>query len=311
MNTKQVSNGVLCQARGGKFGDAVYFCRRGRRHYVPSMAHIRSLGLNWPDDLVQVSEDLLDAFVIGSQVPEVTGERAWNRDEIEASSVRMREYLASVFSGVGLEVGAGAAPFPVPLHTRVMYGDKVAYETLTERRYEGQSTEQLVLPDVQTELDTLVGVAEESLDFIVGCHVIEHTRNPIGVFERAHKKLRVGGYLLLVVPDKDRTFDQARQVTTLDHLIEDYRAPSRERDYQHYEEFYRLAFPQPESVRREVVDREFRADGDIHYHVWTYASFMELVHYTDTAVAKWSEIVSHPALDNRDLDIEFYVRLRK
>lgn len=304
-------DGILCQARGGKFGEMVFFCRQGRRHYVPTPGHVAALGKRWPDDVVQVDSAVLEAFAVGSNVPEVSAARAWSNAEIEASSVRMREHFASVLSGYGLEVGAGAAPFPAPLRCRVVYGDRLSHSTLVRKRYTGQAEEQIVWPDIQTDFDTLVGVGDESLDFVIGCHVIEHTRNPIGVFKAAWDKLRPGGHLLLVVPDRDRTFDRTRPVTSLEHMIADYERPDRVRDYQHYEEFYTLAFETPQSERAAIVDREFAQEGDIHYHVWTYESFMAMVAHVDRNVVKWSEIVSHGPLSHPDLDIEFYVRLRK
>lgn len=304
-------DGVLCQARGSRFGDRVFFCRRGRRHYLTSSAHVASLGKRWPEDVVQVDEAVLAAFTVGSDVPELSAAKAWTMAEIETSSVRMREHFALPLSGYGLEVGAGATPFPVPLRCHVVYGDRVSHAALVRTRYAGQSEDQVVWPDLQTEFDTLAGVGDGSLDFVIGCHVIESTRDPIGAIAAAWRKLRPGGHLLLVVSDKDRTFDRRRPLTTLEHLVADHERPDRVRDYQHYVEFYTLAFETPAADRAAVIDREFAREGEIHYHVWTHDSFLTMVEHINRHVVAWEEVVSHGPLAHPELDIEFYVRLRK
>jgi len=304
-------SGVLCQARGSRFGERVFFCRHGRRHYLPSPAHVATLGRRWPDDVVQVDEAVLAAFAVGSDIPEVGQARAWSMTEIESSSVRMREYFAQVLHGYGLEVGAGATPFPVPLRCHVVYGDRLSHAALVRGRYAGQSEDQFVWPDLRTEFDTLAGIGDESLDFVIGCHVIESARNPIGAMEAAWRTLRPGGYLILVVSDKDRTFDRRRPTTSLDHVLADYQRPDRARDYQHYVEYYTLAHETPEQDRAAIIDREFAQGNEIHFHAWTYDSFMTLVDYVNHNVVRWDDISSHGPLAHPELDIEFYVRLRK
>src|SRR5262245_14341130 len=104
---------VLMQSRGGRYGEQVYLCVNGTRHYVPGAERLKAYGLRWPSDLHQVSDDVIAAFRIGGWLPNVFAERR-DANTITDTGL-MREYLASHLSGVGLEVGAGASPFPVPL----------------------------------------------------------------------------------------------------------------------------------------------------------------------------------------------------
>ena len=306
---QSVHDGVLLQSRGTEFGEAVYLARRGKRHYISSAAVIEELGFRWPDDVVQVPPAVLKALSIGGGVP-----HRLNND-IDPRSIQssgaMREYMARDLTGLGLEVGAGASPFPVPLECRVLYGDKIPHEKLVRDLYPGQQSHNLVMPDILTDFDTFQGIADNSLDFIIGCHVIEHCRNPIGSIVTAHRKLKSGGKLLLVVPDKERTFDKDRPVTSLDHLLEDFTSPDRERDFQHYEEFFQLAFPVEEASRADAVRAQFERDGDLHFHVWDYPAFMDMIDHIQSELVQWSSVWSHPSMPNRESDIEFYVTLTK
>lgn len=117
--------------------------------------------------------------------------------------------------------------------------------------------------------------------------------------------------MLLVIPDKERTLDRERPLTTLQHLIEDHSNPDPERDRLHYEEFFRLAFPTPADEIESHVRNAMESKTDCHFHVWNYDSFGELVNYVNRELVNWSSIWSHPTLSNQQHDIEFYYRLTK
>ena len=295
---------ALLQSRGGSFGDNVYLCANGKRHYVHSVERLRHYGMRWPQDLIQVPDEVLMAFSIGGWLPDKFPENFEARSI--KSSLTMREYLASKLKGTGLEVGAGASPFPVPIECRVLFGDRIPHEQLVAELYPGQREFELVRPDLLTDFDDFDGIADESLDFIIGCHVIEHVFDPIGTLVNAHRRLRPGGTLILVVPDRDRTFDRTRPLTKLEHLQLDHELPDDHRNYQHYEEFYQLAFQTPAELLRDKVDQEFKRRGDLHVHVWNYESFGVMIDYVNRDLAKFSSIKSYPTLKDVKNDIEFY-----
>jgi SAM-dependent methyltransferase len=218
------------------------------------------------------------------------------------------EFLAGIgetLTGRGVEFGAGASPFPVGASSVVSYADRNTNSELQERQYFGESP--LVQPNVIADFETMAGIEPESVDFIIASHVIEHTSNPLGALRSAYQRLRRGGKLVLVVPDKTVTFDRDRPITTLEHLLADYLLPCRERDLEHYIEFYSKAFPQPDPLLSAKAVYE-RGD-DIHFHVWTYESFDDLIGYACRNLDPWSSVWSRRRLSEQD--IEFYFILTK
>ena len=241
---------------------------------------------------------------------------AWSDQDFRApppglGSLDLREIAGRDLRGIGVEFGAGASPYPVPLSCRVLFADRLALGDLTEEIYPGQIKEDLVEPDLVTDLDTCAQIAEQSMDFVIACHVIEHTRNPIGAIVQAWRRLRSGGSLVLAVPARDRTFDRDREITPLSHLIADFENPdgdeARARDYPHYEEFYSRAFRVPENEYRATVDARFAERYAIHYHVWTYASFLAMVEWIRRGSAPFASVWSHPGGADPERDNEFHV----
>lgn len=70
--------------------------------------------------------------------------------------------------------------------------------------------------------NALTFIDDKSLDFVISSHCIEHLANPIGALLEWKRILSDNGLLILVIPDKERTFDHKRPVTTISHLIDDY-----------------------------------------------------------------------------------------
>jgi len=169
----------------------------------------------------------------------------------------------------------------------------------------------MVPVSIHTSLEELNGIADESIDFLIACHVIEHTSNPIKAIRQAYSRLVHGGQLAMVVPDMQRTFDKERDLTELAHLIEDFRDPSRERDKLHYQEFHKKAFKCPPDEFENVWKRNWEQRSDIHYHTWTYESFARMLEWVLDNAAPFSNVWSQKTLPNMEHDIEFYFLLTK
>jgi hypothetical protein len=170
--------GFLAQARGELFGEAVYYCSGGKRHFVRDGGIITELGFSWPGDVNQLPENDLLRLRPAQWVP-----RKWNcrfPDTPEGlTSADMREIMAADLSGVGAEIGAFDSPFPVPIDCSVFYGDTFTYDELLPK-LEQKTALALTIPNFHARFEHLDILADRSLDFLIASHVIEHTRDPIG-----------------------------------------------------------------------------------------------------------------------------------
>jgi SAM-dependent methyltransferase len=117
----------------------------------------------------------------------------------------------------GIEIGGSAYnPFNIPGCKNVDFTDDM--ETIfkkEERRLSGKA-----LPvDVVARGDQLP-FAIDSLDYVLSSHVLEHFFDPLGALLEWWRVIRPGGFLFMIVPHRDRTFDKDRPRTSLRELID-------------------------------------------------------------------------------------------
>jgi len=115
----------------------------------------------------------------------------------------------------GLEIG-GSAHNPWGLKTRnVDFTKEITVFKQEEIKMCGES-----LPvDIAAPGDHLP-IEENSVDFVISSHVIEHFPDPIKALKEWHRVVRPGGYIYVIAPHKERTFDKDRPRTTLAELIQ-------------------------------------------------------------------------------------------
>ena len=190
--------------------------------------------------------------------------------------------MLEMLSGSGLEIGAMHQPVPAP-HLQVTYVDRVLEDTL--RRHYSELGEIAFAPvDIQDDGQVLVKIDDDSQDFIIANHVIEHMSDPIRALENWSRVLKTGGRLFMAVPDMEQTFDKHRELTTLEHVVADYEDPSPDRDFEAYLEFA-LEVSAKIAGACSIEDSAKHAalmweeQYSIHYHVWNQASFRALLDF--------------------------------
>jgi ubiquinone/menaquinone biosynthesis C-methylase UbiE len=115
--------------------------------------------------------------------------------------------------------------------------------------------------------------SDASSDFVLSCHMLEHVANPLKALKEWQRVLKPSGYLLLVLPDAEHTFDHRRQTTTLEHLIADYRNHTSEDDATHIQEVLALtdmqhwSFPKDWYEWRDIYLRNSE-HRQVHQHVF-------------------------------------------
>lgn len=170
-------------------------------------------------------------------------------EEKEFKGIQFRESaLAHAFlDGLrGLEIGASAQN-PFGLKTL-----NVDYTDDLNTRFKQEEIElfgSCVKVDIVASGDDLP-FKDKRVDFVISSHVIEHFYDPIKTMKEWWRVVRPGGYIYIIAPHKERTFDKPLARTKLAELIE------------------RHEHPNPPEV-----------DHHGHYSVWITADFEELCQY--------------------------------
>jgi SAM-dependent methyltransferase len=187
--------------------------------------------------------------------------------------MRLRRRLAAKFvRGTGLEIGALHLPLQAPGSATVVHVD---YRTTRQLRsmYPELALLRTVDVDIVSDGEVLSCISAGSVDFVVANHVIEHCENPIGTLENWLRVLRPGGVIFMAVPDQRKTFDRARPLTTVEHLLRDYREGPEWSRRDHLREYATLAAGVAPAEVTAVVDKWIASGIHPHYHVWTPESF--------------------------------------
>lgn len=193
-----------------------------------------------------------------------------------------RTYLAQRYiQGNGIEIGATYLPTKLPKGTKVQYVDEASKEELEERYPELKKLDMTPVHIVDNA-EKLTKIKDNSVDFIIANHFMEHTLDPIGTLSNLQKKLRKNGVLFFAIPDKRYTFDINRPLTSYEHLIKEHTHPSREMKWQHFLEASEIIDKKKGKDIVRHAQELFDAHYSIHYHVWTRATLIDFFSRTIT-----------------------------
>ena len=193
--------------------------------------------------------------------------------------MKHREACYALLTGDGIDVGALHEPAPLTTARRVRYVDAMTREEAIKRFPEIDEA-RLVTPDFICNLDRdPLPFPNDSLDFVVFSHVIEHVSNPVRVIGDIFRVLRAGGRTLIAAPDKRFTFDRTRAVTPVQMLLEDFLEHRMDVPDERYLDFLRGAgahvFDEPpERLPGHLARARERRE---HCSVWDSAAFREFL----------------------------------
>jgi SAM-dependent methyltransferase len=183
----------------------------------------------------------------------------------------------------GFEIGGPSSVFArgglIPVYEVVAGVDNCDFSSLTTvgeiregRHFVFDGRRDAGLQLVRDAVD-LAAIPDRRYDFLLASHVLEHIANPLRALEEWARVLCDGGLMVLVVPHKDGTFDHRRPITTLQHLIDDYRSGVGEDDLTHLAETLELHDFGRDPKLQDVEEFRRRCTNNLehrwlHHHVF-------------------------------------------
>ena len=134
---------------------------------------------------------------------------------------------------------------------------------------------------------------DNTLDYVLSSHVIEHFFDPVKALREWNRVVKPGGYIYIIAPHKDRTFDNPREVTPVKELLDRSAGRIRISDYAKavdpaaIEKAGRAKFGPdyqapphtllPRGARPEKGWARYEEDDHHHWSVWRTNDFIALV----------------------------------
>ncbi|ODS36956.1 MAG: hypothetical protein A7316_09715 [Candidatus Altiarchaeales archaeon WOR_SM1_86-2] len=234
--------------------------------------------------LGEIMNDIINGKTSESIDPEkikIPSKKGHNKDTL----LDPRQNLSNKYiKGNGIEIGALHNPLPVDnKRAKVRYVDCRPIETLREHYLELKQNS-FVSSDIIASAEDLSVISDSSLDFLIANHLLEHCANPIKALKEFHRVVKkYNGIVYLSLPNtqSEGSFDKGREITTIEHLINDYFAKDSERhllDFIHFWEWViyagkRCTFEAALMNAKKLYDMEF----SIHYHVFVEENFLALL----------------------------------
>jgi predicted SAM-dependent methyltransferase len=145
------------------------------------------------------------------------------------------------------------------------------------------------------EASELTEVPSNHYDFLLASHCLEHCANVLKTVREWQRVVKPGGIILLILPDKQYTFDHKRQVTTYRHLQDDFDKNIGEKDLTHLEEILSL-----HDLSRDIQAGDFENFKNrslenfdnrcLHHHVFDFSLLTEIFVGLDIKILqkKWA-----------------------
>lgn len=208
--------------------------------------------------------------------------------------VKNYKFLKSKFINQnGLEIGGPSFAFTekgfLPLYSVVgnLDGCNFSNQTVWEGEIKsGLNYKYGVRTGTQFILDggSLMEIADNSYDFVLSCHSLEHMANPIKALAEWKRIIKDNSYVLLILPHKDNTFDRNRPITHMDHLINDLENNTLENDATHFQEVLSLHDLSLDTGIKDMEALRLRTSENydnrcVHHHVFNTPMVAQMVDY--------------------------------
>ena len=186
-----------------------------------------------------------------------------------------RSRVAVWLRGDGIEIGALHRPLVAPPEARVTYVDRLPDAELRAHYPELKGMPFAPVTVLGTAED-LSAFGDNSLDFIIANHLLEHLPDPIAGLIEFHRVLRADGALYMALPDSRVTFDRTRELTSPEHIIEEHRHGTASSRAAHYRDWVVNAENRDADAESRIAEL-MEMDYSIHFHCWRADTFLEFL----------------------------------
>jgi SAM-dependent methyltransferase len=149
----------------------------------------------------------------------------------------------------------------------VRYIDRMTLDHLLEH-YPEMAKIPVQAPDIVDDGQQLCHIAEDSQDFVIANHFLEHCPDPIRSLQTILRVLKKGGILYMAIPDKRHTFDLCRPVTPYSVLKNACITGQRSGVEELFYEWAHLVLGLDAEEAKKKTEELIAEDYSIHYNVW-------------------------------------------
>jgi SAM-dependent methyltransferase len=112
---------------------------------------------------------------------------------------------------------------------------------------------------------------DDSFDVVASRHALEHISNPVAAIKEWMRILKPGGVVYVSVPDRRKTTEHVRELTPLQHFVEDFENDVAEFDLTHEAEIMQAGVGIQKHDKYEIPF--------IHYHTFEPGNLAELLRF--------------------------------
>ncbi len=210
------------------------------------------------------------------------------------TTVKNIDLYLNYFSGKnGIEIGGPSAIFSkeIPIYPVVESLDGCNFSTQTVwegnifegdnfNYYKDKKGRQYIC-----EASNLESILNETYNFLVASHCLEHCSNALKTVEEWLRVLKKGGVILLILPYKSAIFDHNRPITTFEHLLRDLENNIDETDLTHLNEIlelHDLKRDLPAGNKAQFKERSLNNYHNrcLHHHIFNFKLLQNIyAHY--------------------------------
>jgi SAM-dependent methyltransferase len=206
--------------------------------------------------------------------------------------------ISKYFSNkTGIELGGPSQIFmnspggflPIYSSAKLIDGINFNESTIWEGQIEKGKTYNYIENKIGTqfigEVSSLSSYIFKKYDFVLSSHCLEHCANPLKVIYEIKKVLVDKGLLLIVLPNKEFTFDHNRKVTDIEHLINDSDDDTLESDLTHLDEilkYHDFELDRPADGYENFRNRSLKNQENrcLHHHVFDLPLMIQVFQQT-------------------------------